>query len=63
MFKDNLFRCVKDLFQPSGRIAFAKGNKYHLKDYGPENSRILENQDGQEHRLNATEFSTHFVPY
>jgi len=60
MYKDNKYRCIKDLFQHSGRIAFAKGNVYFLKNYGAENSFILDNQDGHEHQLNSTEFTNHF---
>ena len=60
MYKDNKYRCIEDLFQPNGRIAFAKGNIYFLKNYGAENSFILDNQDGQEHQLNSMEFTNHF---
>ena len=60
MYKDETFRCIKDLHQENGRIAFVKGNEYQLEDYGPENGRIFKNEDGQIHMLNYTDFCTHF---
>jgi len=60
MYKNYRYRCIEDLFLPSGRIAFAKGNIYSIKEYGANNSSILYNEDGDEHQLSSDEANKHF---
>jgi len=59
MYKNELFRCCKDLYFYNGQIAFTKGRDYYLKGID-KNNRLFRNNKGDEHMVNPTEFGQHF---